>query len=869
MRSCSSRARRGSARRRSCARSATGRRHPGPGRRLRRAAHAAAARAAPRHPAATHEVVDAASARARRALGAAPARADGRRARGPALGRRGRRSTSLRLLARRIETLPRARGRHLSRRRARRARIRCGSLLGELPRTARRASCSAPLSADAVASARRAAAMSTPAAARAHRRQPVLRHRGRSRQARTRSRTAFATPCWRARRGSAPGARALLDAVAIVPTARGAVAARGARGGRARRASSECLASGMLRAERDAVALPARDRARRDRGDAAAATAAVALHRRALAPSLAARPARTSPGSPTTPRRPATPRPSLPLRAGGGRARRDARRAPRGGGAVRPRAALRRRPAVGERAALLERRAYECYLTDEIDGGDRGAPRGARRAPSARGDRLREGDAHRWLSRLAWFARRQREAVEAEAPARDRAARAAAAGPRAGDGLQQHVAAAHARRRPAGARDWGERAIALAERARARPRSSSTRSTTSARRSSMPTGPARARSSSAASRSRSPPASRSTSRAPTPTSASSGVERARLRARRSLICEAGIEYCRERDLDAWLLYMLGWQARSELDQGRWDAAASAARGRARPPATSPAPSRITPLDRPRPAARAARRSRARGSRSTRPCALARGDGRAPARSRPSPLRARRGALARRAGRSSWPRRPTPRSRSPLASGEPVAAPASCAAGGARRRARTSPEAMAEPYRLELAGASRRRGLGVDALGCPYDAALALARRAATRTRCATALDELQRLGASRRPPRASPAPCASAASATCATGPRAPPARTRPASPRASWRCSSSSPRGCATRDIAERLVLVAEQTVDHHVSAILRKLGVRTRDRGRRRRRNGRLGRARKIGTPADVAAPRERQPVSVSWDR
>ena len=35
--------------------------------------------------------------------------------------------------------------------------------------------------------------------------------------------------------------------------------------------------------------------------------------------------------------------------------------------------------------------------------------------------------------------------------------------------------------------------------------------------------------------------------------------------------------------------------------------------------------------------------------------------------------------------------------------------------------------------------------------------------------------------------------------------------------------------QGCATREIAERLFLSAK-TVDHHVSAILRKLGVRTR---------------------------------------
>jgi hypothetical protein len=52
------------------------------------------------------------------------------------------------------------------------------------------------------------------------------------------------------------------------------------------------------------------------------------------------------------------------------------------------------------RAELLERRSYESYLTDRIaDAID--ARSAAMNEHRAAGDRRREGDAHRWLSRLA------------------------------------------------------------------------------------------------------------------------------------------------------------------------------------------------------------------------------------------------------------------------------------------------------------------------------------------------------------------------------------------------------------------------------------------------------------------------------------
>lgn len=58
--------------------------------------------------------------------------------------------------------------------------------------------------------------------------------------------------------------------------------------------------------------------------------------------------------------------------------------------------------------------------------------------------------------------------------------------------------------------------------------------------------------------------------------------------------QAGIAYCREHDLDSWLLYMTGWRSRLELEQGRWDEAAESAMTVLERPDV-PAPSAITPL----------------------------------------------------------------------------------------------------------------------------------------------------------------------------------------------------------------------------------------------------------------------------------
>jgi DNA-binding CsgD family transcriptional regulator len=154
----------------------------------------------------------------------------------------------------------------------------------------------------------------------------------------------------------------------------------------------------------------------------------------------------------------------------------------------------------------------------------------------------------------------------------------------------------------------------------------------------------------------------------------------------------------------------------------------------------------------------------------------------------------------------------------------------------------APAWIAEPYRLQLDGDAPAAAAAWSARGCPYEAARALADAGDE-----AALEELDRLGA--RP---------AATELRRRLGLRGPREATRenPAglTPR-ELEVVALVAEGLQNREIAERLVLSA-RTVDHHVSAALRKLGARTRGEAAARFREISVAPQANMGDPADVGA-------------
>lgn len=471
------------------------------------------------------------------------------------------------------------------------------------------------------------------------------------------------------------------------------------------------------------------------------------------------------------------------------------------------------------RATYLEAMSFQCYLTDQLP-----AALAAREDALALrrdlGDQVKVGENLRWMSRVLWYLGRSAEAETAGLQAIE-VLEAVEPGPQLAWAYSNESQFRMIAADGDAAIDWGMRAIALATRFDdAEVIIHATNNVGSARLD------------------RGDEAGRQLLEQSLRSARDADLEEHAGRAYTNLVsgdaenwrldmatryAEEGLAYCADHDLDTFLLYLQGFNAFLQLCRGDWDQATETALRICRRPDSAPRP-RLTALH-VLGRVRARRGERGAWEALDEALDLAEGTGEM---ERLCPVRAARAEVA-------W------------LEGDPdrAAAEAEAAIGLASRarhagfwgelaywrwrggRDQVPPPGAPEPFRLEMLGQWDLAAAAWSKLGCPYEAAHARTQ-GDDPAALLEALGEFARLGA---------APAASATARRLRSlgvkgVPRGPRARTR------------AHPAGLTPRE-AEVLQLVAEglqdgeiaarlylspRTVSHHVSAILGKLGVRTR---------------------------------------